>query len=56
MLTPNSPVLPQGATSTSLEIGTDIAFMGGMINYVLENNLFFKEYVANYTNAAFHRR
>ncbi len=36
-----------------LRSGTDIAFMGGMINYVLNNNLFFKEYVANYTNAAF---
>ncbi len=36
-----------------LRSGTDIAFMGGMINYVLENDLYFKEYVANYTNAAF---
>lgn len=33
--------------------GTDIAFMGGLINYTLENNLFHKEYVANYTNASF---
>jgi formate dehydrogenase major subunit len=36
-----------------LRPGTDIALMGGLINYVLENNLFHKEYVANYTNAAF---
>ncbi len=33
--------------------GTDIAFLGGMIKYILNNNLYFKEYVANYTNASF---
>jgi formate dehydrogenase major subunit len=33
--------------------GTDIAFLGGMIRYILNNNLYFKEYVANYTNASF---
>lgn len=33
--------------------GTDIAFLGGMINYILQNNLYFKEYVVNYTNASF---
>jgi formate dehydrogenase major subunit len=33
--------------------GTDIAFLGGMIKYILDNSLFFKEYVVNYTNAAF---
>ena len=33
--------------------GSDIAFLGGMINYILENNLIFKEYVLNYTNASF---
>jgi formate dehydrogenase major subunit len=33
--------------------GTDIVFLGGLINYVLENELYFKEYVLNYTNAAF---
>jgi formate dehydrogenase major subunit len=36
-----------------LRTGTDIAVFGGMIKYILENNLFFKEYVVNYTNAAF---
>ena len=36
-----------------LRSGTDIAFLGGMINYILENNLYFEEYVANYTNASF---
>jgi formate dehydrogenase major subunit len=36
-----------------LRSGTDIAFLGGMINYILEKNLYFKEYVVNYTNAAF---
>jgi formate dehydrogenase major subunit len=36
-----------------LRPGTDIAFIGGMINYVLNNDLIHKEYVVNYTNAAF---
>lgn len=36
-----------------LRSGTDIAFIGGMINYVLENELYHKEYFANYTNAAY---
>ncbi len=31
--------------------GTDIAFLGGMIRYILEKELYFKEYVVNYTNA-----
>jgi formate dehydrogenase major subunit len=33
--------------------GTDIAFLGGMIKYILDNNLYFKDYVVNYTNASF---
>ncbi len=33
--------------------GTDIAFMGGMINYVLQNNKYFKDYVVDYTNAPY---
>jgi len=32
--------------------GSDIAFTGGLINYVLSNNAYFKEYVLAYTNAA----
>lgn len=32
--------------------GTDIALIGGMINYALQNNLYFADYVKNYTNAA----
>jgi formate dehydrogenase major subunit len=35
-----------------LRIGTDIAFLGGLIKYVLDNELYFAEYVAAYTNAA----
>ncbi len=31
--------------------GTDIAFLGGLINYVLQNDLWFRDYVINYTNA-----
>ncbi len=33
--------------------GTDIAFLGGMIKYILDKNLYFKEYVVKYTNAPF---
>ena len=36
-----------------LRSGTDIAFLGGMIKYILENNKYFKDYVVNYTNASF---
>src|SRR5690349_7828925 len=35
-----------------IRVGTDIAFLGGIINYVLENELDFREYVVNYTNAS----
>jgi formate dehydrogenase major subunit len=33
--------------------GTDIAFTGGIINYVLQNEAYFKEYVLAYTNASY---
>src|ERR1700737_4514615 len=33
--------------------GADVAYFGGLINYVLQNNLFHDEYVKNYTNASF---
>jgi formate dehydrogenase major subunit len=33
--------------------GTDIAFIGGLINYLLTNDLVFREYVVNYTDAPF---
>jgi len=33
--------------------GTDIAFLGGMIKYILDNKLYFEEYVKLYTNATF---
>jgi formate dehydrogenase major subunit len=31
--------------------GSDIAFLGGIVNYILENGREFREYVENYTNA-----
>ncbi len=34
-----------------IRAGTDIAFLGGVINYILENDRYFEEYVKNYTNA-----
>jgi len=36
-----------------LRSGTDIAFLGGMIKYILDNNKYFKDYVLHYTNASF---
>ncbi len=36
-----------------LRSGTDIAFLGGMIKYILDNKLYFEEYVKHYTNATF---
>ena len=35
-----------------IRAGTDIAFLGGIINYVLENDKWFRDYVVRYTNAA----
>jgi formate dehydrogenase major subunit len=35
-----------------LRPGTDITFLGGLINYVLGEEKFFREYVVAYTNAA----
>ena len=34
-----------------LRAGSDILFLGAIINYVLQNNLYFEEYVKHYTNA-----
>src|SRR3989454_8935399 len=36
-----------------IRVGTDVAYFGGLINYVLQNNLFHDAYVKNYTNASF---
>jgi len=46
-------------TSTKADIyaplrpGTDIAFLGGMIKYIIENKKYFLDYVVNYTNASY---
>ena len=36
-----------------IRTGTDVAYFGGLINYVLENKLYHEDYVKNYTNASF---
>lgn len=36
-----------------IRTGTDIAFIGGIIHYILENKLYDEFYVTNYTNAGF---
>ncbi len=35
-----------------IRAGSDIAFLGGLVNHVLSNDLDFREYVVPYTNAA----
>src|SRR5580700_6373307 len=35
-----------------IRAGADIAFVGGLINYVLRNEKYFHDYVVTYTNAA----
>src|ERR1700754_1181975 len=35
-----------------IRVGSDIAFLGGVINHILSNELDFREYVVAYTNAA----
>jgi formate dehydrogenase major subunit len=34
-----------------IRAGSDIAFLGGIIRYILEHKRYFHEYVVNYTNA-----
>src|SRR5437763_637288 len=36
----------------SVRTGSDIAFLGGLVNYILSNERWFPEYVLNYTNAS----
>ncbi len=36
-----------------IRVGTDIAFLGGVINYLLSSDKIQKEYVKSYTNASF---
>jgi len=36
-----------------IRAGTDIAFLGGVIRYAIENNRIAKDYLVNHTNAAF---
>ena len=35
-----------------IRAGSDIAFLGGLVNHILKNELYFREYVVAYTNAA----
>jgi formate dehydrogenase major subunit len=35
-----------------LRAGSDVLFLGGLIHHTLENDLFFREYIVHYTNAA----
>ena len=34
-----------------IRAGSDIAFLGGIVNYILEHDRWFEEYVKHYTNA-----
>ena len=35
-----------------IRAGSDIAFLGGLVRHILENDLFFRDYVVHYTNAS----
>ena len=35
-----------------IRAGSDIAFLGGIVRYIVEHERYFKDYVVNYTNAA----
>ncbi|MGN6406024.1 formate dehydrogenase [Sinomonas sp.] len=39
-------------TFVPIRAGTDVAFLGGLINWVITHDAYFREYVVNYTNAA----
>jgi formate dehydrogenase major subunit len=39
-------------TYVPLRAGSDIAFLGGVVNYILSNDKDFREYVVTYTNAS----
>jgi len=36
-----------------LRSGTDIAFLGGLMKYIIDKELYFKQFVVEYTNASF---
>jgi formate dehydrogenase major subunit len=38
---------------TRIRTGTDVAFYGGLMNYVIANDLYHADYVKHYTNASF---
>ena len=51
----------RGRHHAPIRAGSDIAFLGGLINYVIKSERwntdpFFQEYVVNYTNAATHHQ
>src|SRR5262249_15435494 len=35
-----------------LRAGSDLIFLGAMVRYALENQLFFRDYIVNFTNAS----
>src|SRR5205823_3390918 len=35
-----------------IRAGSDIAFLGGLVRHLIENDLFFRDYVIHYTNAS----
>ncbi|HXP35632.1 MAG TPA: formate dehydrogenase-N subunit alpha [Chthoniobacterales bacterium] len=35
-----------------MRAGGDIAFLGGLVRHIIENNLFFRDYVVHFTNAS----
>src|ERR1700732_3154273 len=50
---PSPPPPPKADLFCQIRAGADIAFLGGIINYAIQNNRIAKDYLVNYTNAAF---
>ncbi|OGW28344.1 MAG: formate dehydrogenase-N subunit alpha [Nitrospirae bacterium GWC2_57_13] len=43
----------KGDLFVPMRSGTDLAVLGGLIKYIIDKQLYFKEYLARYTNASF---
>src|SRR5919198_3174834 len=35
-----------------IRAGSDIAFLGGLVRYIIENERYFRDYILHYTNAS----
>src|SRR5947208_16648291 len=43
---------PRANSWLPIRAGSDITFLGGIIHHIIQNELFFRDYVVHYTNAS----